>query len=51
MDESKNQVLIWKEVDKQLEEGNFKNNTTAYLARNQQGKLERVPGLATEWRR
>jgi hypothetical protein len=34
LDSTKNQVLIWKEVDKQLEEGNFKNTTTAYLARN-----------------
>lgn len=34
LDSAKNQVLIWKEIDKQLEDGKFKNNTMAYLSRN-----------------
>jgi hypothetical protein len=42
LDSTKNQVLIWREVDRQLEEGNFKNNTTAYLARNQDKKYIQV---------
>ncbi|HMH22385.1 MAG TPA: DUF6569 family protein [Puia sp.] len=42
LDSTKNQVLIWKEVDKQLEEGNFKNTTTAYLARNMDKKYIQV---------
>jgi len=42
LDSTKNQVLIWKEVDKQLEEGNFKNTTTAYLARNMDKKYIQI---------
>jgi hypothetical protein len=42
LDSTKNQVLIWNEVDKQLEEANFKNTTTAYLARNQDKKYIQV---------
>jgi hypothetical protein len=34
LDSSHNQVLIWKEVEKQLDSGKFKNNSMAYLSRN-----------------
>lgn len=34
LDSTHNQVLIWKEIDRELEEGAFKNNSLAYLARN-----------------
>jgi hypothetical protein len=39
LDESKNQVLIWKEIGSQLGQGNIKNKTLAYLSRNQEKKL------------
>jgi hypothetical protein len=38
LDSNRNQVLIWREIDKQLETGAFKNNTLAYLSRNQDKK-------------
>lgn len=34
LDSTHNQVLIWKEVDHELTDGGFKNNTLAYLSRN-----------------
>jgi len=34
LDSTPNQVLIWREIDKQLQSGAFKNNTQAYLSRN-----------------
>jgi len=34
LDSSHNQVLIWKEVERQLDSGKFKNNSMAYLSRN-----------------
>ncbi len=34
LDSTHNQVLIWKEVDNQLQVGGFKNNSLAYLSRN-----------------
>jgi hypothetical protein len=33
LDESKNQVLIWREIAKQLEENKIQNKSSAYLAR------------------
>jgi hypothetical protein len=33
LDESRNQVLIWREISKQLEENNIPNKSSAYLAR------------------
>ena len=33
LDSSHNQVLIWKEIEKQLDSGKFKNNSLAYLSR------------------
>lgn len=33
LDESKNQVLIWREISKQLEENKIPNKSSAYLAR------------------
>ena len=33
LDESKNQVLIWREIAKQLQENNIPNKSSAYLAR------------------
>jgi len=33
LDESKNQVLIWREIAKQLGEGNIPNKSSAYLSR------------------
>lgn len=38
LDSSHNQVLIWKEVSNQLDSGRFKNNSLAYLSRNQDKK-------------
>jgi hypothetical protein len=38
LDSGKNQVLIWKEIDKQLQANNFKNNTMSYLSRNMDKK-------------
>lgn len=34
LDSTPNQVLVWREVDRQLQAGGFKNNTQAYLSRN-----------------
>jgi hypothetical protein len=34
LDSTHNQVLIWKEVDHELEAGGFKNTSLAYLSRN-----------------
>lgn len=34
LDSTPNQVLIWREIDRQLQRGSFKNNTQAYLSRN-----------------
>ena len=34
LDSTPNQVLIWREIDRQLQAGGFKNNTQAYLSRN-----------------
>lgn len=33
LDSTHNQVLIWREVDRQLQAGGFKNNSLAYLSR------------------
>jgi hypothetical protein len=38
LDSAHNQVLIWREVDRQLQSGNFKNNSLAYLSRWQDKK-------------
>ncbi|HWK07589.1 MAG TPA: DUF6569 family protein [Puia sp.] len=38
LDSSHNQVLIWKEIEKQLDSGRFKNNSLAYLSRGQDKK-------------
>src|SRR5258708_28065696 len=38
LDSSHNQVLIWKEIEKQLDSGKFKNNSLAYLSRGQDKK-------------
>jgi hypothetical protein len=38
LDSTPNQVLIWREIDKQLQAGAFKNNTQAYLSRTQDKK-------------
>jgi hypothetical protein len=35
LDSTGNQVLIWREVDRQLQAGAFKNNSLAYLSRYQ----------------
>jgi hypothetical protein len=42
LDSTHNQPLIWKEIYRQLQDGNFKNNTLAYLARNQDKKYVQV---------
>ncbi|MHA4808882.1 ARPP-1 family domain-containing protein [Flavitalea flava] len=34
LDSTRNQVLIWKEIEKQLAAGAYKNTTEAYLSRN-----------------
>jgi hypothetical protein len=34
LDVGKNQVLIWNEIDNQLQSADIKNNTMAYLSRN-----------------
>ncbi|MEO5594016.1 MAG: DUF6569 family protein [Chitinophagaceae bacterium] len=34
LDESKNQVLLWKEINNQLESGKVKNKTLSYLSRD-----------------
>jgi hypothetical protein len=38
LDSSHNQVLVWREVDRQLQAGGFKNNSLAYLSRYQDKK-------------
>jgi hypothetical protein len=38
LDSTPNQVLIWREVDRQLQAGAFKNNSLAYLSRYQDKK-------------
>ena len=38
LDSTGNQVLIWREVDRQLQAGAFKNNSLAYLSRYQDKK-------------
>jgi len=38
LDSGHNQVLIWREVDRQLQSGGFKNNSLAYLSRFQDKK-------------
>ena len=38
LDSGHNQVLIWKEIEKQLDSGKFKNNSLAYLSRGQDKK-------------
>jgi hypothetical protein len=42
LDSSKNQVLIWREVQRQLDSGHFKNNTLSYLSRHQDKKYVQV---------
>jgi hypothetical protein len=39
LDESKNQVLIWKEIGSQLGQGEIKNKTLSYMARNNNKKM------------
>jgi len=39
LDVSKNQVLIWNEIDNQLQSGDIKNTTMAYLARKSDKKF------------
>ncbi len=39
LDESKNQVLIWKEISNQLGQGDVKNKTLAYLSRRMDKKF------------
>jgi len=34
LDSTPNQALVWREIDRQLQTGGFKNNTQAYLSRN-----------------
>ena len=38
LDSTHNQVLIWREVDRQLQAGGFKNNSLSYLSRYQDKK-------------
>ena len=38
LDSAHNQVLLWREVDRQLDSGRFKNKTEAYLSRFQDKK-------------
>lgn len=38
LDSTHNQVLVWREVDRQLQIGGFKNNSLAYLSRYQDKK-------------
>jgi hypothetical protein len=42
LDSNRNQVLIWKEIDNQLQTGAFKNTTLAYLSRNLDKKYVQV---------
>jgi hypothetical protein len=39
LDQNKNQVLIWKEISSQLDQGQIKNKTLAYLSRNVDKKM------------
>ena len=34
LDSTPNQVIVWREIDKQLQAGGFKNTTQSYLSRN-----------------
>ena len=38
LDSSHNQAIVWREVDRQLQAGNFKNNSLAYMSRLQDKK-------------
>ena len=38
LDSSHNQVVVWREVDRQLQAGSFKNNSLAYMSRYQDKK-------------
>lgn len=38
LDSSHNQVVVWREVDRQLQAGGFKNNSLAYMSRYQDKK-------------
>jgi len=38
LDSSHNQVIVWREVDRQLQAGSFKNNSLAYMSRYQDKK-------------
>jgi hypothetical protein len=42
LDVAKNQVLIWNEIDNQLQSGDIKNTTMAYLARKSDKKFMEV---------
>jgi hypothetical protein len=42
LDETKNQVLIWKEIGSQLGQGDIKNKTLSYLSRNNNKKMVMV---------
>jgi len=42
LDESKNQVLIWREIAKQLGEGNIPNKSSAYLSRIADKKMTQL---------
>lgn len=39
LDSTRNQVLVWREVDRQLQTGAFKNTTQSYLSRNMDKKF------------
>ena len=49
LDSTPNQVLIWREVDRQLQAGAFKNNSLAYLSRNQDKKYVAAGEEYWEW--
>jgi hypothetical protein len=42
LDQNKNQVLIWKEINNQLNAGNIKSKTLAYLSRNFDKKMSTI---------
>jgi hypothetical protein len=42
LDSTPNQVLIWREVDRQLQAGQIRNNSLAYLSRNQDKKYATI---------
>ena len=46
LDENKNQVLIWHEIGNELDGGGIKNNSMAYLSRNQD---KRILGIGDEY--